>query len=148
MGFFDFLFGSKKRTNVEVVPDHIWMTTHAKFTGLAKKAEERSRSDTVAILLVAHFLDVLARLEVIANQKVANLTRRLFRMTSADSGFWRNDFGPGRPDTRIDRDFAHKPLVSFLQCVQNFAVKMWFTERLRRDHRIRRTSTTPHGFRC
>ena len=28
MGLFDFLFGGgKKRTNVEIVPDHIWMTT-------------------------------------------------------------------------------------------------------------------------
>lgn len=31
MGLFDFLFGGKKRTNLEVVPDHIWMTTDAKF---------------------------------------------------------------------------------------------------------------------
>ena len=34
MGFLDFLFGSKKRTNVEVVPDHIWMTTDAKLVGV------------------------------------------------------------------------------------------------------------------
>ena len=46
------------------------MTTDAKFTGLAKEAEERSSSETVAILLVAHFPDVLARLEKIASQKV------------------------------------------------------------------------------
>jgi hypothetical protein len=38
MGFFDSLFGSKKPTNVEVIPDHIWMTTDAKFAGLAKEA--------------------------------------------------------------------------------------------------------------
>ncbi len=49
MGLFDFLFGGGgKRTNVEVVPDHIWMTTEAKFAGLAQEAEERSKSDTVA----------------------------------------------------------------------------------------------------
>jgi len=69
MGFFNALFGGKKRTNVEVVPDRIWMTTDAKFTGLAKEAEERSRSETVAILLVAHFSDVLARLEELVNQQ-------------------------------------------------------------------------------
>ncbi|MCB9924855.1 MAG: preprotein translocase subunit SecA [Planctomycetaceae bacterium] len=69
MGFFDALFGSKKRTNVEVVPDHIWMTTDAKFAGLAKEAEERSKSETVAILLVAHFPDVLERLEDVANKR-------------------------------------------------------------------------------
>jgi hypothetical protein len=44
MGFFDALFGSKKRTNVEVVPDLIWMTTDAKFAGLAKAVAERSKS--------------------------------------------------------------------------------------------------------
>lgn len=69
MGLFDFLFGGKKRTNVQVVPDHIWMTTDAKFAGLAKEAEERSKSETVAILLVSHFPDVLARLEELAKQR-------------------------------------------------------------------------------
>ncbi len=73
MGLFDALFGSKKRTNVEVVPDRIWMTTDAKFAGLAREAEERSRSATVAILLVAHFPDVLARLQEIANQPTASV---------------------------------------------------------------------------
>ena len=68
MGFFDSLFGSKKHTNVEVVPDHIWMTSFAKFAGLAKDVEDRAQSGTVAILLVAHFPDVLARLEELANQ--------------------------------------------------------------------------------
>ncbi len=68
MGFFDSLFGSKKRTNVEVVPDHIWVTSVAKFAGLAKVVEDRAQSETVAILLVAHFPDVLARLEELANQ--------------------------------------------------------------------------------
>jgi len=69
MGFFDYLFGSKKRTNVDVVPDLIWMTTEAKFAGLAKEAEKRSKSETVAILLVSHFPDVLGRLEELANQQ-------------------------------------------------------------------------------
>lgn len=69
MGLFDFLFGGKEQTNVEVVPDHIWMTTGAKFAGLAKEAQERSNSETVAILLVAHFPDVLARLEEIARRQ-------------------------------------------------------------------------------
>lgn len=69
MGLFDSLFGGKKRTNVKVVPDHIWMTTDAKFAGLAEEAEERAKSLTVAILLVAHFPDVLARLEGLANER-------------------------------------------------------------------------------
>lgn len=68
MGLLDFLFGGgKHRTNVEVVPDHIWMTSEAKFAGLAKEALERSKSETVAVLLVAHFPDVLERLNEIAS---------------------------------------------------------------------------------
>jgi len=66
MGFFDSLFGSKKPTNVEVTAERIWMTTDAKFAGLAREVAERSNSETVAILLVAHFPDVLARLNELA----------------------------------------------------------------------------------
>ncbi len=68
MGFFDFLLGTKKRTNIEVVPDRIWMTTEAKFAGVAKEVAERSKAEAVAILLVAHFPDVLAHLQGIADQ--------------------------------------------------------------------------------
>ena len=70
MGFFDFLFESKKPKHAEFVLDRIWITSDAKFTGLEKEAVERSRTETVAILLVAHFPDVLARLEAIANRNV------------------------------------------------------------------------------
>jgi hypothetical protein len=73
MGFFGFLFGSEKPAHVEVVPDRFWLTTDAKFAGLAKEAESRSRSQTDAILLVAHFPDVLARLEQIVRQHVWNV---------------------------------------------------------------------------
>ena len=86
MGLFDFLFGGKKRTNVEVVPDHIWMTTDAKFTGLAKEAKERSKSKTVAILLVAHFPDVLARLDGIASQKVWDVPCKVVSAGNLNSG--------------------------------------------------------------
>ena len=68
MGFFSSLFGSKKPTNIEVVPDRIWLTTAAKYSGLAGEAAERARSETVAILLVAHFPDVLAALSEIAGK--------------------------------------------------------------------------------
>lgn len=68
MGFFDSLFGSKQPTNVEVAPERIWMTTDAKFAGLAREVAERSNSKTVAILLVAHFPDVLARLNELATK--------------------------------------------------------------------------------
>jgi hypothetical protein len=65
----DYLFGSKKSTNCEVVADRLWMTTNSKFVGLAKEVAERSNSGTVAILLVAHFPDVLARLDEITSVK-------------------------------------------------------------------------------
>lgn len=69
MGLFDLLFCGKKQTNVEVLPDRIWMTTDAKFIGLAKNVAMCSNSEAVAILLVAHFPDVLTRLETIADQQ-------------------------------------------------------------------------------
>lgn len=72
MGLFDALFGNR-RTNVVVVPDRIWLTTDAKYAGLSKEAEQRSQSDTVAILLVAHFSDVLAKLDQIASQSAWNI---------------------------------------------------------------------------
>jgi hypothetical protein len=72
MGLFNFL-RSKERTSVEVVPDHIWMTTDAKFAGVAKEVEERSKSETVAILLVAHFPDVLKRLNELASQQTSDV---------------------------------------------------------------------------
>jgi preprotein translocase subunit SecA len=68
VGFFDFLSGHKQSTRMEVVSDRVWMTTDAKFAGLANEVVERSASGTVAVLLVAHFPDVLARLSQIAAQ--------------------------------------------------------------------------------
>lgn len=90
MGFFDRLFGSKSSRNVEVYPDRIWMSTDAKFAGLAEEAKLRSRSDTVAILLVAHFPDVLDRLQAIAEQWEAPVPCMAV------------------PASRLDRDLAHK----------------------------------------
>jgi len=69
MSFFKSLFGSPTPTKVETVPDHIWMTANAKFTGIAKEVTERSKSETVAIFLVAHFPDVLAQLSEIDSRQ-------------------------------------------------------------------------------
>ena len=66
MGFFASLFGKDRPNNVEVVPDQIWMTSDARFAGIAGEIAARSRPETVAILLVAHFPDVLARLDELA----------------------------------------------------------------------------------
>ena len=62
MPFFDFLFGNKQSTNCEVRPDKIWLTTDAKFAGIANEVTKRATANPAAILLVAHFPDVLARL--------------------------------------------------------------------------------------
>lgn len=63
MGLFDLLFGRGKPKNVTRTGDRIWLSADAKFAGLARELAQRSRSDSVAILLVAHFPDVCQRLE-------------------------------------------------------------------------------------
>lgn len=77
MGLFDLLFGNK-RTNCDIAPDKIWLSTDAKFAGIAKDAAKRSTQQTAAILLVAHFPDTLARLqEIAANSTSAPTTAAL-----------------------------------------------------------------------
>jgi hypothetical protein len=71
MGLFSFLFGNRTRKRVDVVTDHIWMTTDAKFAGIARDLQKRATSEPVAILLVAHFPDVLKRLSELATQSVS-----------------------------------------------------------------------------
>ena len=72
MGIFQALFGSKKPTNCEVRPDKIWLTTDAKFAGIANEVMKRAATKPAAILLVAHFPDVLVRLnEIAANATTA-----------------------------------------------------------------------------
>lgn len=75
MGLLDFLRCKKKSTNCEVLPDKIWLTTDAKFAGVARDVAERANTETVAILLVAHFPDVLARLDEIAATSTAVPTK-------------------------------------------------------------------------
>jgi len=65
MGLFDFLFGGKSPSNVEVVSDRIWISQRAKFSGVLKELNERSNSETRVILLIAHFPDTLAQLNAI-----------------------------------------------------------------------------------
>lgn len=77
MGFLDFLFGGQAFSNREVVPDRIWLTMDAKFAGIAKDVAERANTQTVAILLVAHFADVLERLNGIAAKPYAVPVRAL-----------------------------------------------------------------------
>jgi hypothetical protein len=71
MGFFRRLLGDKSGgglANCVTLPDRVWKTTDAKFAGLAKEAAGRAPPETFAVLLVAHFPDVLAELERIAEE--------------------------------------------------------------------------------
>jgi len=68
MGLLDFLFGGRKRARAEELTDRLWMTSDAKFDGLRREAITRSTGGADAVLLVAHFADVLARLEGIVGQ--------------------------------------------------------------------------------
>lgn len=66
MGLFDFFFGGSKRSNVNVVPDVIWLNNTAKLNGIRKDVVAQGSSGAVGILLVAHFPDVLEQLFKIA----------------------------------------------------------------------------------
>ena len=63
MGLFDFIFGSKRQSSVHVSDDRIWMTQNAKISGI--KQQIRQKSDSAAILLVAHFEETLQQLRSI-----------------------------------------------------------------------------------
>ncbi len=60
MGLFDFLFGIKQQSSVQILDDRIWKTQNAKISGI--KQQIRQRADSAAILLVAHFEETLAQL--------------------------------------------------------------------------------------
>jgi len=64
MGLFDFLFGGKSRSTVEVVSDRIWMTQQAKFNSIRNELKDRSEAGSTAILLIAHFADTLEPLNL------------------------------------------------------------------------------------
>lgn len=62
MGLFDFLFPARRR--IQILPDLVWISSHAKYQGLAEYlAHDVCQSSAVAVLLVAHFPDTLAELE-------------------------------------------------------------------------------------
>lgn len=65
MGLFDFLLG-RSSSAIDVFPDRIWLTQQAKYQGIRRELQNWSRSDSAAILLIAHFDDTLGELETIA----------------------------------------------------------------------------------
>jgi hypothetical protein len=72
MGFFDFLLG-RSASNFEVLSDKIWMSQRAKLNGVRREIGERSRSSSAAIILVAHFQNVLEELNVVAAENPWNV---------------------------------------------------------------------------
>jgi preprotein translocase subunit SecA len=71
MEWFKRLFHPAPPSNVQIETDRVWLNTDAKFAGLKKELDERPPRHTVAILLVAHFPDVLARLRPLAESVTA-----------------------------------------------------------------------------
>jgi len=87
MSFFDFLFGGKNRTNVEVAPERIWMTTAGKFAGVIDGAQDLAESGVDVILLVAHFQDVLKQLEELASQRSWSVPCQAVLASALEQGF-------------------------------------------------------------
>ena len=84
MGFFESLFGGGKR-RVEQTTDRIWLSLNAKYAGVAKELDQRAKTEAVAVLLVAHFPDVLDRLsELAGRQAYAHVRPTLARDLSGD----------------------------------------------------------------
>ena len=63
MGMFDFLFGNKPQTTMQVLNDRIWLSQNAKINGI--KQQIRQQTDSATILLVAHFEETLQQLRTI-----------------------------------------------------------------------------------
>jgi preprotein translocase subunit SecA len=127
---FDFLFGPKKPKNCDVVPDKIWLTSDAKFAGIARDIAKRTNKNAAAILLVAHFPDVLPRLDEIAADSTAiptkaalasNLTPDIVAGLQLD------------PSTTIDIVAAERhPLASVDERLEAFAASLPCRTRLAR----------------
>jgi hypothetical protein len=66
MGLLSKLFGTSA-SSVERAEDRVWLTSEAKFAGIAKEIESLAPSKTAAVLLVAYFPDVRERLSEICN---------------------------------------------------------------------------------
>jgi hypothetical protein len=77
----DWLLG--KKGNIESLPDRVWMSEQAKYAGIAREVSQAldSGDPPSAIVLVAHFTDVLAELEATVDR--AGLDRRVVRCALA-----------------------------------------------------------------
>ncbi len=91
MGFLDFIFGGSK-SNVETLPDRIWLTSQAKRNGIRKEINEQAQSEPVGLLLVAHFPDVLETLYELQDSIDLSCEVKLASDLSTDlTAFWPAD---------------------------------------------------------
>jgi hypothetical protein len=123
MGLFDFLWGGTSRSNVEIATDRIWMNTTAKFDGLAQEAQARSHSDAVAILLVAHFPDVLKQLTEIVQQHTWDVPCKAVLASDLTASLAQN-FSV-EPDAVMDILVGERhPIPSVDNCIREFGEKL------------------------
>src|SRR5690606_8478659 len=87
MGLFDTLFGTGRPEEPDGA-DRIWMTSEAKFAAIRAEVAGTPASDVAAILLVAHFPDVLQRLEQLAAACGRLASRRTHPYPPGRRGSW------------------------------------------------------------
>jgi hypothetical protein len=83
MGLFGFLFGGSK-SNVEFLPDRIWLSEKAKESGIRAEIEKEAASQPAGILLVTHFPDTLKHLSELQTTIDANFDLRLASELTSD----------------------------------------------------------------
>jgi len=83
MGLLSFLFGGNK-SNVECLPDRIWLTEQAREKGIAAGLQREAESPPAGLLLVAHFPDTLKRLNELQTTIDADFDLRLASELTSD----------------------------------------------------------------
>jgi hypothetical protein len=75
MGLFDALFGRRPPARVQIGDDQIWLSHAARFRGIVREVASLATSDTDAILVVAHFANVLEVLQPIAETSLVTIPK-------------------------------------------------------------------------
>lgn len=111
MGLFSRLFGSPQTPNVATDTNVVWLTDDAKYKGVEQDLLRISNSRSVAILLIAHFDDVHARLESLLENYDGDVPALVVRASDLSSSIAAN-FNVDE-NTVIDLIVAERhPLVS------------------------------------
>lgn len=75
MGLFDALFGGRPASRVEITDDKIWISHQARFRGVVKEISSLATSGTDAILVIAHFSNVLEVLKPIVETSLVTIPK-------------------------------------------------------------------------